>query len=533
MPIVTIAISVILSIFSTAVMCYISMATPIGPWIAPTLVLGALFLFRLVQQKISSESIALAVSAGSIGGILATAVGFSFPTIYFLDPPLFKAWLQQPLFFVVMLGALALGAGWLGFFIANLIERKLIVEEQLAFPVGQLVYKMIAAQSQIKKSVELIRGFFITIVFCIFQDGFFFIRGIIPKTVRLFPALSLGSLYIPAIPLDIWPMLWAIGFVTGHVIVLPLLVGALSKIVIINPLNVIIFPAISSMDFILAFCSGMVLSGAFFGFVGMPQLLWKTIKQTVSKKYSKDNNFFSYKITKNQMIELGVLILFLVVLLSYFTFSLQAQFYLLLFTFIYTYQIVIIAGKIGLAQLGRFATFVMVPAMFLFNVDAVQLVLIVTFFEICGGVAVDVLFGRKIAYLAHVNNRKMKRYQYLGLLVSSCCIGLIFWLLVHHFQLGSDELFAQRAQARSLLINASSFNYYVLSFGVLFGFLLKYIRMNPMLVLGGLLMPLNISVGLILGGLFASFVKCPESWYPLWSGVFAAQSIWMLLKTIF
>ena len=70
-----IVVSILLSIFSTAVMCYISMATPIGPWIAPTLVLCALLLFNLFTRRVTSTALALATSAGSIGGIMATAVG--------------------------------------------------------------------------------------------------------------------------------------------------------------------------------------------------------------------------------------------------------------------------------------------------------------------------------------------------------------------------------------------------------------------------------------------------------------------------
>ena len=67
MEIITILISILLSLFSTAVMSYIAMATPIGPWIAPTLVLFALLLFRLFRKKTSNTAIVLAVSAGSVG----------------------------------------------------------------------------------------------------------------------------------------------------------------------------------------------------------------------------------------------------------------------------------------------------------------------------------------------------------------------------------------------------------------------------------------------------------------------------------
>lgn len=231
-------------------------------------------------------------------------------------------------------------------------------------------------------------------------------------------------------------------------------------------------------------------------------------------------------------IEAVPLAICLLIFLTYCGFSLSAQLYLVIFTFICTYQIALIAGQIGLAQLGRFATFVMVPAMFIFKITNVQTVFIATFVELSGGVAADILFGRKIAHLAHIPAAKIKAYQYLGLIVSALAIGGIFWLLIHRFTLGSPELFAYKAQSRQLLIDVKSFDYYILLIGMVFGVLLKYSKTNPMLVLGGLLMPLNISVGLIIGGFATRLVKDKQEWYPFWSGVFAANSVWMLVKAL-
>ncbi|HSW73900.1 MAG TPA: OPT/YSL family transporter, partial [Candidatus Limnocylindria bacterium] len=219
--------------------------------------------------------------------------------------------------------------------------------------------------------------------------------------------------------------------------------------------------------------------------------------------------------------------------LTYFNFSFTTQIYLLFFTFVCAYQMTMIGGKIGLAQLGRFATFVMVPAMFLFKLDFVQLVIIATFVELCGGVATDALFGRKIAHMGNFSHRRFKMYQYLGLAISAISIGAIFWFLINHFGLGSPELFAGRAQSRKLLIDVQSFDYYILILGAVFGYLLKFIKVSPLMVLGGLLMPLNISMGLMLGGACTLLTKDKEEWYPFWSGVFASNSIWMLLKAIF
>ena len=112
-------------------------------------------------------------------------------------------------------------------------------------------------------------------------------------------------------------------------------------------------------------------------------------------------------------------------------------------------------------------------------------------------------------------------------------MGIIFWLLISYFGLGAaSPLIAQRCQARALLINASHFNYIVMLIGIACGFGLKYIKINSTLVLGGLLLPIDFSLLLILGGLATYLVKDREEYVPFWSGVFAASALFMLLKTL-
>ncbi len=530
MNLLIILLSIVLSIFSTAVMSYISMATPIGPWIAPTLVLMAMLIVRLFYRgRDYGQEIILATFSGSIGGILATSFGFSFPTLYFLDPELFNAWMSSPLYFMGIMSAIALAAGGFGFWIANMLEERLIVQEQLDFPIAQLINKMVVAQQSMRKAAELMIGFVGTALFCLFQDGLAMIRGVIPKTCALISPVSYGILKIPCISLDLWPMLWAIGFVTGHVIAIPLLVGACSNIFIIDTLRNGLYPDYAAFEFILAFSSGMILAGTLFGFLQTPRVLWRSMCRLFT-----DNSTSAAisNISKRAMVELGSILLFCVVLLSYFEFSALAQVYLLLFTFACTYEIANQAGKIGLARLGMFATFVMVPAMLCFNLNFLQITLIATFVEVCGGVAADVLFGRKMVPLAHISRQTMQRYQLLGLITSSLCVGAVFWLLINHFGLGTAELFAQKAKNRELLIAIKKFDWHILLMGFGYGYLLRKARINPSLVLGGILMPINVSLGLIIGGLSTYLVRDKEEWYPFWSGVFASNSLWMLFRSM-
>lgn len=525
----------IASVFSTAVMSYIAMATPIGPWIAPTLVLLGSLVARLVRSSdaATNRGLALVTAAGSIGGIVATAAAFSYPTLYFLDTPLFISWMAQPLFFCSVLTALVCAAGGCGLLAAQLFEHELLDEYKLPFPIGQLVYKLIAAQNNIRKSYELGVGFLASFCWTVAQGAFGITRAYIPQSFTFFSGASLGVVSIPALSLQltVLPMLLAIGFIAGHLIAIPLGAGALAKVFIMEPLHAFAFSGISSSDFLLAFCSGMVCAGAVQSFTAVPAMLTSAYASLKNGSIANGSAVANIYI-KLKRVETAVALAVTVLFLSYFKFSLLAQVYLILGSVICAYQVAAIAGKIGLAQLGRFATFVMVPALFLFGLDVVQVTLVATFVEICAGVTTDVLFGRKMAQMGQIKRSEIAWFQLFGLIVSAITIGVVFWFLINHFGLGSQDLFAQRAQARALLISVKSFNIYVLLLGALFGVGLKYVHLNPMMVLGGLLMPINYSLSLVLGGMLTCLVKDKESWEPMWSGVFAANSITELIKTL-
>jgi hypothetical protein len=528
-------VTFIFSLFSTTIMSYIAMATPIGPWVDPILALVALVLFsKISNPQARDRAIIYTVVGGSLGGILAIAFGSSYPTLYFLDKPLFMSWMEQPAHFAVLMSVAGLAASLYGFFIANVLQDHFLEQQKLPFPIGQMVFNMLnSAQGSLRKAWELFAGFCSTLVLCGLQGGIGMFRAIIPSSLKLLHASTMFGIKIPAIELrfDTLPMLWAIGFITGSTIAIPLAIGALSKIFIVDPLNGCLFPNLCSWDFSIAFCSGLVTSSSLLGFASLPNLIKNFLHSGVqSISQSGNKKFLSFNGTHWILIPFGISFILFCIL---FNVSVLMAIYLLIGTFMTTYIMTSIAGKIGLAQLGRFATFVMVPAMFLFGIHPVQLTIIATFVEITGGVATDILFGRRLAQLSEAPRKQISIWQIFGLVVSCCSVGIIFWILINHFGLGSGVLFAQRAQARALLINLQSFNLYVLGLGALYGLLLKKLNLNPMLVFGGLLMPLNYSLGLILGGFSTYLVSDTARWEPFWSGVFAANSIWEVLKALF
>lgn len=537
-----IILTVLLSVCATAILSYISMAVMIGPWIESTIVLLASIFFGIFMRRLAistkNEGIALVTSGASIGGILATACGFSFPTLFFLDKDLFNSWLQSPLYFSAIMASLSLTAAALGMLIANLFEKRLLIVEKMEFPIGQMVYRMISAQNQLKQSVELGIGFLLTIVYGILQV----LSGLIPRCFVLIESFKLFYFNIPLfkIPMLELPMLWSIGFVTGHIIAKPLLIGIISKILLINPLHTYYFSELKFEEFSLAFGTGMVLYGTLLSMLELPRIIINFIKNNFLLIFGlsiENDNINLLQRTKLFWAEVSLFMWILVLsaisaFLFYFKFTLCSQLYLIFFTIICTYQLLIIGGNMGIAPLGRFATLVLMPGMFIFGFDSIQIMLVSTFVEISGGVGVDILFSRKMALLSGIDRKKVMVFQWLGIVVSSLSVGLIFWVLITKLGLGTEQLLAQKALNRAMIFNITTFNFFALTCGALFGSLLKDFKVNPMLVLGGILMSQDYSLVLALGALSTYFVKEKQDYYPFWSGVFAANSLWMVIRAL-
>lgn len=537
---------IIFTIFATAVLCYVSMVTMVGPWIAPIIVLLSSFLFKFRETSISNiqkyKEIALIQTIGSVGGILGTALGFSLPTLYFLDSELFNNLIENPVYFSILIAFVCLAAGGFGIWLARCFANKFVEKDKLEFPVSQMIYKMISSQSQEKQTKGMLLGLGSSGLICLLRDGFFTFKGVFHKIYYIFPSFLGDKLAIAVVP-----MIWAIGFIVGGKIIFPLIIGMLSKYFVLYPLNnhanflpFTLFNPLKTSDFVVAFCSGLALAELIVILLKYPKIFWKKFLAFSGYDFLSATKNLKDVCKKGLKSSLRFLINFefittvlgSILLLSYLKFNLLSQFVLLISVIIFTYQISYLSGKIGLITFGRFATFIMVPMMLLFELNFVQITFLCMFFNVCAGVASDLLFDYKIAQLCDLSFSKVHRFQWLGLIATSLCIGFFLWLLFTTFQVGSPELFAQRGWHRALLIQSLSFNLTVVFLGVLFGFLLKKLKISPMMVFGGILMPSSLTIGLVIGAAFSFIANNSQKYFSFWSGVFTGESIWILLTIV-
>ena len=521
MVVISLFLTFCLTFVITGFMLYVAMVTGIGPWVAPVIgvmVQGINNCFT--NRTIKRLGLIITVSS-SVGGIIGIAFGFSFPTWFFLDKPAFYAALGDKFYFILTIAGLVMVAGSIGIACSSFFYKDLIEEEKLPFPVGVMTHNAVM-QNNVRERRYLYSG-----VGAYFLYTIFFIKrmwGIyaLPLKYTFYRGFSSSYIAIPALVSDfsVMPLLVSIGFVAGSIMAIPLICGVALKMTCVAWLYNY-YPSLSYGNFLFALCSGIVVSGTVGSLVGQAySFLRGTYSAFSPTLFSYDLLHATYQRFKS-FVPWGVIF----AIYSYwYGFSILGSAYLFIATIMCAYQLSFIAGKIGLALLGRFATFVMVPGMLVFGWNPLQVTLVATFVELVGGVAVDSLQGKKALQLSGVHHKHYPLYQYIALCAASCAVAFFFYYFIMHYELGSSVLCVQRSQARALLLQVTTVDMGVLAWGVVLGLLLKRFSCNPVLVLSGLLMDFSLLFPLIIGGVAALYSRRQSHYEPFFSGVYIANA---------
>lgn len=543
MDLFIVIIGTLFTLFSTLILSYISMATMVGPWIAPTLVLLGHILLKMYKscpQKAQTLTILQAIGAG--GGLIATGIGFGLPTLFFLEPETFNMWLENPWYFIGIVSWLCLCAGAFGLLLGRWMQHPLLDTQKLPFPVSMLTHQVITSQNHPSQAKKLAQGVSLTFLICALRDGFWTLSGIIEKTYYLFPSFAGRE-----IALTVWPTLWAIGFSVGISIALPLFVGMIAKYLVVYPLaqhaNFLpfsLFEAMTPDTFTIAFCSGLVVCELIFGLPTYIKNVVAWLNRYTQKNYDSVPKESASTLLRHSLfaeimshkIQWLVTLVGSYALFSFFEFSALSQVLLILFTILASYSISSIGGKIGLVPFGRFSTFIVIPLLLLFQLTPIQATIAIVFFNICAAASSDLLFDYKIADLTGIKRSDMYLYQWIGLTVTALSIGFFLWLLFTNLTLGSEALFAQRGKAKALLLQSLNFNMIIVGIGVVFGWILKKFKVNPTMVFGGLIMPNSVTIGLIAGSLATKTVSDENTYQPLCAGILAAESLWIIVTIL-
>jgi hypothetical protein len=505
-------------------MLYIAMALPMAPWIGPTLTFIVLLASFVVRTRFLSSELVAIISAGCVGGIMATAVGFYMPTLFFINQTLFNQWLARSWHFSACITFIVGLAGWFGMWLASLMQSHYI-HTSYPFPLANVLEGIMEVERFTMQYYIFALSSIVTVVWCIAQD----ILMYMPSSLVVCNIAGLSCFICMPIRVTLWPLVWALGAISGKRILFPLLIGMGIYTSMLMPLHTYYFSSVSYVDFLLSFCGGLLVITIA---SDICTLLYKYIYTIIRLRAYIQNAYFLLKSAKPMLAEGFCITSILSISAWYCGIPLVFVGYVVLATVLATYYLVEIVAAVGIAPLGRFASMVMIPALLVYTRDPWYLTVLSVFVATATGVAGDAINNRILAYRMHTDMTIIKRYQYLGLLISALLVGIVFVTLVLHIPLGSEKLFAQKAQTRALLCALPTYNWMVLLLGALCGFVLYIFKCNSTLILTGILLSPHICLGLIAGSLLS---LCFDKKYgePVAAGICATNACWIVLRAVF
>ncbi len=517
--------TVALTLFSTAVLLYVSLATGLGPWIGPMLVVLCRMGIWMTHRRHEKQTTALATIISSYGGAIATGIGFSLTTLYFVDAGTWHAWMADPLWFCGFMALLVLSAGLFGVALARRIAPALLADTTISFPVSAAIISAIESAHGLVHNLFFGGGILLAGVIGLLRDGWGSVAALVPVAWSLLPSVF-GSVVV----FELAPVCWAAGFLAGSSIVRPLLVGMVAKYAVLMPLWQVTrdvawggLSLLQTSDITFAFCSGLLLSGLLKSCWQSPARLWQQMWRAVAT-LSKNTTVVRQGLGMELLAGAAMTGICLALSMPIVAIVLFIGFLVPLLENLGNFS-----ARTGLATYGRYMTLIMLPLLCMPGVSSLQIVVVCTLIGIAGAAVVDTLFSYKIGQYFEISEDRLRWAQLVGIVLTAAMVGFLMWLLCTSFTLGESPLIAHRGISRALLMKTFQFNGLIVLLGVILGFILERCKVNVVMVFGGLIMPNSLIIALAIGAAWRAMTTRVEEWTLFWSGVLAGDVLWMLI----
>lgn len=510
MAFLLIAGSVVLSFLSTVVMSYLAISIEVTFWVAPIISLLMLLLsVFLLGKRLSQDSVVMLLAAGSLGEMIGLAIGFSWPTLYFLHKNIFLQWMESPVFFASMITMLVVAAGSLAAIITRLLWPRL---KRLSFPTARVVYRMIYKFEK-SDSNQMVKGMLLSGVWSASALAF-------RRSLQGFLLLQIHTI----------PTLLSMGFVAGSLVTKPLMLGMATRFFLLQEFQKTIFGYARQEDFVLTFALGMLSAVICKSFLILLKGLyaWMSVQNWPSdyiriKNYT--GKYFDWALSVGA-------IFFCSLILRHWHMSFAQQSYMIFALTVACMILASVFAETGVLDLPSFGSFVVIPFGYLFYVSSeVQLISFV-FATICLGLVVVLLFSWKIADLARISLFEVVKYQAIGFFVAAISVGFVVWWYAIELNLSASSLFSSQALLQEKFMTLQLYDVRVWLFGFLFGVALYSLTTEMSLVITGCMMEFAVVGWVIFAGIIARFVKDREAYYPFCFGVYASHAIWLFVQTI-
>lgn len=494
--------------FSQAMMSYLVMHWSLGPWVGPIFVIVCMALaIPFVSREWFKDHAIVTIAAGSIGGMIGMSLAMTIPSFYFLYKAEFLTWLSNPVLFSGAISLLVFSAGSFAFLIMYLIKDHLVNRKSLSFPIAKLVYDIVSLDRYAPEHRLMWIGVSISTIWnCLLFAARFALQIFILKLQEL-------------------PLLISIGFIAGHLITIPAIIGLMNRLFVISFLKTYFFVEIPEKEVLIMFCLGILtvqIFNAFFQFV--LSLVYRGSDADMEQILSYLKVRLMDKFATVLIIILVNGLIFYLLGLSIFQLA-----FLFMIVFLIGLNVAKIVGQIGIIGFDGFVWCILLPLLYGTMISEINLLLVATFATVCLGMVIDLIFSYKLTQLSGVSDQRILKYQLIGFFVAAITSGAVMWYYAQSFDEQSLYLFAGDAQDLDALINYGLFNYKIFIFGILSGLVILFARQSLLSVVGMILMNPHVTIWLIITGSASFLVKDRQKLYPLWFGVYAMDTVLMIL----
>lgn len=494
------------STLSTGMMSYLAMSTQLGPWVAPVFVVVLMVLaMPFFDARWFSRHVIVAIAGGSVGGMIGICLGLSLPSFYFMHKHLFNYWIKNPVIFSIIIASFIIAAAAYAFLLTYILRDYFFVQTNPEFPMSKLIHDVVYVDKDKQSRRMMLAGLLTSAAWNIF--------GIIGHWSF--------SLYSASIHMA--PLLTSVGFMTGLDTALPVLVGLITRVIVLRAVHIYIPSNLTDHAFLITFCSGMLFSWFFIYTISF----WT--KKSVH--YWKDRSFLLKMSTKPWFVlwYLGTATI-VFMLFSYWGMSILVMFSMFLILMWLARYMVDIVAKVGIIEIDTYVWFILLIAIYFIPATSVSIVALSLFAMICLGLVVDFMFSYKLADLSGIDYKLIVKHQLIAVLCCAATAGLWFLYLNHTFDLGSFQLLSDKAHELDSVIRFGKYDYRIFVAGFVYAIILKRFFNNVLTITGGVLMAPFVSTMLIVSGAFAHLIKNREKFYPVCFGIYAGHMLWIILS---
>lgn len=494
-------VSVVSSVLSLLVMGYVGLRTELGPWIGPLFSMAFVVMFApILTQYFNKKYAVFAIAAGSLGGMVGIVLSYTVPSWLVLDDVSAKILFVYKRDMVLFWIGLILTAFVLATVVIVIIKRSIVDSSKSHLVMPQVVCTMLSSYDRRDRSaywLMMLVGSFVAV----WWNGLVWFA-------RYFNVFIVRHTHMV-------PLLGVVGFISGHLIVAPIMVGFLTREVLLSFMVPFFNWYGHEKNILIMFGLGILLA-----------VVVSELKNSIVRSVMYKNGLGFFK-QYFWLLLLYYIIMIFVVLHSLHLVWYQAFVFSIVLVWLSSYVTRVFA-QLGVVEVESFVAFVVVPLIYYCSVSLHVGLMVTMWVMLILGFMVDGIFSYSLSRKVGIAYKDLLFVQIIAIIAAALSCVCIMYAARSFVLSGDFSSITSIANRLDVFVILPQLNYKIIAIGLGYGLLLRCLMAEVMGVVGALLVEPVVSVTLLIFGSISRFFPNKKDWYPVLFGIYAAQLILMM-----